>query len=75
MARLHQPQGPHGHRAGKVTKRNNFLVEELETWKQQFLKFQAFAEQLTKELTELGQDRNHKTREPSSHRSHRPAEG
>ncbi|KAJ5297356.1 hypothetical protein PENANT_c005G00589 [Penicillium antarcticum] len=37
----------------KVTKRNNFLVEELETWKQQFLKFQAFAEQLTKETTEL----------------------
>lgn len=38
---------------GKVTKRNNFLVEELESWKQQFLKFQAFAEQLTKETTEL----------------------
>ncbi|CBF89203.1 conserved hypothetical protein [Aspergillus nidulans FGSC A4] len=38
---------------GKVTKRNNFLVEELETWKQQFLKFQAFAEQLTKETSEL----------------------
>ncbi|EKV15680.1 hypothetical protein PDIP_39630 [Penicillium digitatum Pd1] len=37
----------------KVTKRNNFLVEELETWKQQFLKFQAFAEQLTKETAEL----------------------
>ena len=37
----------------KVSKRNNFLVEELETWKQQFLKFQAFAEQLTKETTEL----------------------
>ncbi|OJD20459.1 hypothetical protein ACJ73_08206 [Blastomyces percursus] len=37
----------------KVTKRNNFLVEELETWKQQFLKFQAFAEQLTKETSEL----------------------
>jgi len=28
-------------------------VEELETWKQQFLKFQAFAEQLTKETSEL----------------------
>ncbi|KAI9035804.1 DENN (AEX-3) domain protein [Aspergillus affinis] len=37
----------------KVTKRNNFLVEELETWKQQFLKFQTFAEQLTKETSEL----------------------
>lgn len=37
----------------KVTKRNNFLVEELETWKQQFLKFQKFAEQLTKETSEL----------------------
>ena len=32
----------------KVTKRNNYLVEELESWKTQFLKFQAFAEQLTK---------------------------
>ncbi|KAJ9623262.1 hypothetical protein H2203_006202, partial [Taxawa tesnikishii (nom. ined.)] len=37
----------------KVTKRNNFLVEELETWKQQFLKFQAFAETLTKETQDL----------------------
>jgi hypothetical protein len=37
----------------KVTKRNNFLVEELESWKQQFEKFQAFAAQLTKEATEL----------------------
>lgn len=37
----------------KVSKRNNFLVEELESWKQQFLKFQAFAEQLTKETSEL----------------------
>lgn len=37
----------------KVTKRNNFLVEELESWKQQFLKFQTFAEQLTKETQEL----------------------
>ncbi|KAJ5894841.1 hypothetical protein N7495_006532 [Penicillium taxi] len=45
----------------KVTKRNNFLVEELETWKQQFLKFQAFAEQLTKETTELkNKIENHK---------------
>lgn len=38
---------------GKVTKRNNFLVEELESWKQQFLKFQAFVEQLTKETQDL----------------------
>ncbi|OMP88394.1 DENN domain-containing protein [Diplodia seriata] len=37
----------------KVSKRNNFLVEELESWKQQFLKFQTFAEQLTKETSEL----------------------
>lgn len=37
----------------KVSKRNNFLVEELESWKQQFLKFQAFAEQLTKETQDL----------------------
>ncbi|KAL6706772.1 hypothetical protein ACN47E_005108 [Coniothyrium glycines] len=37
----------------KVSKRNNFLVEELESWKQQFLKFQAFAEALTKETQEL----------------------
>ena len=37
----------------KVSKRNNFLVEELENWKQQFLKFQAFAEQLTKETQDL----------------------
>ena len=37
----------------KTNKRNNFLVEELESWKQQFLKFQAFAEQLTKETQEL----------------------
>jgi hypothetical protein len=37
----------------KVTKRNNFLVEELESWKQQFLKFQAFAEALTKETQDL----------------------
>src|SRR5690606_6590207 len=37
----------------KVTKRNNFLVEELENWKQQFEKFQAFAAQLTKEASEL----------------------
>lgn len=37
----------------KVTKRNNYLVEELENWKTQFLKFQAFAEQLTKETQDL----------------------
>lgn len=37
----------------KVTKRNNFLVEELENWKQQFEKFQTFAAQLTKEAQEL----------------------
>lgn len=37
----------------KVSKRNNFLVEELESWKQQFLKFQTFAEALTKETQEL----------------------
>ncbi|KAJ2902015.1 putative denn domain-containing protein [Zalerion maritima] len=37
----------------KVTKRNNYLVEELESWKGQFLKFQAFAEQLTKETQDL----------------------
>lgn len=37
----------------KVNKRNNYLVDELESWKQQFLKFQAFAEQLTKETQDL----------------------
>ena len=37
----------------KVTKRSNFLEQELETWKSQFLKFQAFAEQLNKEVSEL----------------------
>lgn len=37
----------------KVSKRNNFLVEELESWKQQFLKFQKFAEELTKQTNEL----------------------
>ncbi|KKY34252.1 putative denn domain-containing protein [Diaporthe ampelina] len=37
----------------KVTKRNNYLNEELESWKQQFLKFQAFAETLTKETQDL----------------------
>jgi hypothetical protein len=45
----------------KVTKRNNFLVEELESWKQQFLKFQAFAESLTKETQDLkNKIENHK---------------
>ncbi|KAK4213260.1 DENN domain-containing protein [Rhypophila decipiens] len=37
----------------KTTKRNNYLVDELESWKQQFLKFQAFAETLTKETQDL----------------------
>ncbi|KAI5289113.1 hypothetical protein KEM54_004388 [Ascosphaera aggregata] len=37
----------------KVTKRNDFLVEELETWKCQFQRFQTFAEHLTKETTDL----------------------
>ncbi|KAK4040329.1 AEX-3 domain-containing protein [Parachaetomium inaequale] len=37
----------------KVTKRNNYLNEELENWKQQFLKFQAFADTLTKETQDL----------------------
>ncbi|KAJ2987784.1 hypothetical protein NUW58_g4319 [Xylaria curta] len=37
----------------KVAKRNAYLVDELENWKQQFLKFQAFAEQLTKETQDL----------------------
>ncbi|KAJ9160987.1 DENN domain-containing protein [Coniochaeta hoffmannii] len=37
----------------KVTKRNNYLNEEVESWKQQFLKFQVFAEQLTKETQDL----------------------
>ena len=36
----------------KVTKRNNFLNDELDSFKQQFLKFQAFAETLTKEVQE-----------------------
>jgi hypothetical protein len=45
----------------KVTKRNNYLVEELESWKTQFLKFQAFAEQLTKETQDLkSKIENHK---------------
>lgn len=38
---------------GKVTKRNNYLIEELESWKQQFLKFQAFADTLNKETQDL----------------------
>lgn len=37
----------------KVTKRSNFLEQELETWKSQFLKFQQFAEQLNKEVSDL----------------------
>ena len=69
----------------KVTKRNNFLVDELESWKQQvgpsnmlstcgrwrnlltnrpqFLKFQAFAEQLTKETQDLKFKIDHHKRE------------
>ncbi|KAL2063210.1 hypothetical protein VTL71DRAFT_5014 [Oculimacula yallundae] len=38
---------------GKATKRNNYLVEEIESWEQQFIKFQAFAERLTKETQDL----------------------
>ncbi|KAK4133167.1 DENN domain-containing protein [Trichocladium antarcticum] len=38
---------------GKVTKRNNYLIEELESFKQQFMKFQAFADTLTKETQDL----------------------
>lgn len=38
---------------GKVTKRNNYLVEELENWKSQYEKFQAFASQLSKETQDL----------------------
>ena len=37
----------------KVTKRNNYLVEELESLNAQFHKFQAFAEQLNKETQDL----------------------
>ena len=37
----------------KVSKRNNILEQELDTWKAQFQKFQAFAEQLNKEVSEL----------------------
>ncbi|RKF56409.1 putative denn domain-containing protein [Golovinomyces cichoracearum] len=37
----------------KVNKRNNFLVEELDSWKQQFLKFQSFVEKLTVETQDL----------------------
>ena len=37
----------------KITKRNNLLVEEVGSWRQQFLKFQALAEQLTKETQNL----------------------
>ncbi|OLL26154.1 DENN domain-containing protein [Neolecta irregularis DAH-3] len=37
----------------RVTKRNNFLVEELENWKQQFEKFQAFAAQLTQDAKKM----------------------
>jgi predicted nucleic acid-binding Zn-ribbon protein len=45
----------------KVNKRNNHLEQELETWKGQFLKFQAFVDQLNKELAELrGKIESHK---------------
>jgi DENN (AEX-3) domain len=37
----------------KVAKRNNYLEQEVETWKLQFQKFQNFVEQLNKELAEL----------------------
>jgi hypothetical protein len=37
----------------KVAKRNNYLEQEVETWKLQFTKFQAFVESLNKELAEL----------------------
>ena len=37
----------------KTNKRNNYLEGELETWKGQFLKFQAFVEQLNREVAEL----------------------
>ena len=37
----------------KVSKRNNYLEQEVETWKLQFQKFQAFVESLNKELAEL----------------------
>lgn len=37
----------------KISKRNNFLVEELESWKQQFLKFEQFVKQLTEEAQDL----------------------
>lgn len=38
---------------GKVTKRNNFLVEELESWRQQLLKFQSTVEDLTRKSQTL----------------------
>jgi len=37
----------------KVSKRNNYLEQEVETWKLQFQKFQVFVESLNKELAEL----------------------
>ena len=37
----------------KISKRNNFLVEELESWKQQFLKFEQFVKDLTEEAQDL----------------------
>ncbi|POS82967.1 hypothetical protein EPUL_005382 [Erysiphe pulchra] len=45
----------------KVNNRNTFLVEELERLRQQFLKFQSFAEQLTEETQDLkAKIENHK---------------
>ncbi|KAK4166186.1 AEX-3 domain-containing protein [Cladorrhinum sp. PSN259] len=38
---------------GKVNKRNNYLIEELDNWKSQFQRFQAFADTLTKETQDL----------------------
>ncbi|KAK0669985.1 AEX-3 domain-containing protein [Cercophora samala] len=38
---------------GKVNKRNNYLMEECDNWKQQFQRFQAFADTLTKETQDL----------------------
>ncbi|KAI5297216.1 hypothetical protein KEM55_005001, partial [Ascosphaera atra] len=37
----------------KVSKRNAFLVDELEAWKCQFQRFQTFVERLTKETSDL----------------------
>lgn len=47
----------------KVSKRNNFLIEELDTWKGQFQRFQTFAEALTKETNELKNKIEHHKKE------------